>query len=82
MCLHSTGLVRAALVLVLTLAVVVPSVRADDDDGDKRFYEPEISYKFASDYKTKPYIDGALGFLIIVACVLVAVKNPHRSHLD
>jgi hypothetical protein len=30
----------------------------------------------------KPYLQWALGVLFIVGCMVLAFKNPHRTHLD
>jgi len=32
--------------------------------------------------KKMPWINWGLGVLFIAGCVGLAVKNPHRSHLD
>ncbi len=68
----------AALALTACL-LVVPTVRAQDEsEEEKPFQEPGITYRQAQ----KPYIEWVAGLLIVVACGLIAVKNPHRSHLD
>ncbi|MCK4341260.1 MAG: hypothetical protein KAY37_05995 [Phycisphaerae bacterium] len=79
---RTANLLRLVGVAVLTLALLVTPARAEDDEEDRPFHEPGIRYKNESDYKTKPYIDWGCGVLIAVACLLIAFKNPHRSHLD
>ncbi len=70
-------LMRIGLICVVTLALFAPpAMAADDDDG--RYREPNISYL---EFR-KPYIEWIAGTLIIIACVLIAFKNPHRTHLD
>lgn len=73
---------RAAAAVLVTLTLFAAPVRAQDDDDKKpaRFQEPGISYRQVD--KAKPYIDWLAGVLIIAACLLIAVKNPHRTHLD
>lgn len=64
-------------VLVLTLVLLAaPARAADDDEGP--FREPGIQYL----ERRKPYIEWIAGSLIVLACLLVAFKNPHRTHLD
>lgn len=74
-------LLRLLGVGVISLAfLTAPALAADDDDENKRFCEPGIAYR---KMKTKkPYIDWLAGTLLVLACVLPAFKNPHRSHLD
>lgn len=64
------------LVLFLALALTGPSARGQDDD--QPFEEPGIDYREHS----APYIQWLVGSLLVAACLFVAFKNPHRSHLD
>lgn len=61
------------LVLCLALTTGVPA-RAEET----RFQEPGVSYL----EERGPYLEWGLGALIVIACLLIAFKNPHRSHLD
>lgn len=72
-----TKFARAALAATVALLLAVAPARAQDDDGAP-FREPGISYM---QYQ-KPYLPWVAGTLIIVACLFIAFKNPHRSHLD
>ncbi len=63
------------LVTVVLGGLVVPA-QAEDDKEPWR--EPGIRYlKYQ-----KPYIPWLIGSGIIIACLFVAFKNPHRSHMD
>jgi len=77
--LMRTTVFRAISTLVLGLALFASPVQAEDEGP---FHEPGISYKHEDDYGSKLYIDYACAAAIIVACLIVAAKNPHRSHLD
>ena len=61
--------------MALTL-FCVPARAADE--AEKPFEEPGIAYAARRD----PYIEWIAGTLIILACLFVAFKNPHRTHLD
>ncbi len=65
----------AAASLVFSLAVLATPVRAQDE---RPFQEPGISFMDPE----KPYIQWLAGVLIVIACLLIAAKNPHRSHQD
>lgn len=70
---------RNVCVATLLLVLAVPPAFGQDDDEDTGpFREPDISYR----KDTKPYVPWLAGTLIILACLLVAFKNPHRTHLD
>jgi hypothetical protein len=56
----------------------LPARAADDDAKNKPFREPGIEYI----EHRGAYIQWLAGALIIAACLFVAFKNPHRSHLD
>ena len=62
---------------VLLLGVSAAPVRAQDEE-DKPLRETGIHYLDNS----KPYVEWLAGTLIIVVCLLVMFKNPHRTHLD
>lgn len=62
--------------VILAGAMFVTPAPAQDDDG--RFEEPGIMYREAQ----KPYIQWIAGSILTLAVLLVAFKNPHRSHLD
>jgi hypothetical protein len=69
---------RWASVALTVLALFCVPARAADEPADKPFEEPGISYVA----RREPYIEWIAGTLIIVACLFVAFKNPHRTHLD
>jgi hypothetical protein len=73
------GLSRLGVVAVVLLSLLgAPAgVRAQQQD-EKPFREPGII--FMED--RKPYIEWIAGTLIILVCLLIAFKNPHRTHLD
>lgn len=72
------ALARAGLAVLMTLAMLVSPAIADDDTENQPFHEPGIMYRDHS----KPYIPILFACLIAGAVLLVAFKNPHRSHLD
>ena len=61
----------AATVIGLVL-LAIPALAQDT------FREPGIIYLDDE----KPYIQWIAGVLIVLACLLIALKNPHRSHTD
>lgn len=65
-------------ILVVLLAAPAAAQYGDEDEDTGPFREPGISYKTDA----KPYVPWIAGTLIILACLLVAFKNPHRTHLD
>ena len=69
-------LARVSLVVLTALALFITPARAEEEKGP--FREPGIRYVA---YR-KPYVEWIAGTLIIVACLLVTCKNPHRTHLD
>jgi hypothetical protein len=69
---------RLATLALTVCLLLVPAVRAQDEEEDKPFQEPGITYRQTQ----KPYIEWLAGMLIVVACLLIAAKNPHRTHLD
>jgi len=62
---------------VLLLGVSVAPGRAQDAE-ERPLREQGINYLDLN----KPYIEWTAGTLIIIVCLLVMFKNPHRSHLD
>lgn len=66
-----------ALSAVLLLCVSVAPARAQEEEK-RPLREDGIQYLQPS----KPYIEWTAGTLIIIVCLLVMFKNPHRSHLD
>jgi len=66
----------AAVVLAALLAV--PARAANDDEEEKVFREPGIQYV----EEGRPYIQWISAVLMAAACLFIAFKNPHRSHLD
>ena len=64
----------AATTMLSLFAVPAPA----QEKEEKPFEEPGISYLQRRD----PYIEWIAGVLIVVACLAVAFKNPHRTHLD
>lgn len=72
-------LVRIAAGLVLCLVLLTPPALAQDEN---EFHDPAINYKNPNDFKAKMYIDGLCTTVMVVAVILIATKNPHRSHLD
>ena len=70
-------LLRQAWVALVALILLAVPARAEDQP-EKPFEEPGISYL---ERKT-PYTQWIAGGLLLAACLFVAFKNPHRSHLD
>jgi hypothetical protein len=68
---------RLACVAVTFLVFLVAPARAEEP-AEKPFEEPGVSYEQRRD----PYVEWIAGTLLGLACVFVAFKNPHRSHLD
>ena len=72
-----TKLIRLVLAATVGLLLTVAPARAADDNGQP-WRDPKINY---IQYE-KPYLPWVAGTLIIVACLLISFKNPHRSYLD
>lgn len=68
---------RLGVVVVTVLALLPMPARAQEKE-EKPFEEPGITLMQRSD----PYIQWIAGTVIIAACLFVAFKNPHRTHLD
>ena len=67
---------RGIVALTVLFLWAVPARAAEEPE--KPFEEPGILYVAHRD----PYIEWIAGTLIILACLIVAFKNPHRTHLD
>ena len=68
---------RAATTLtfvLLLLAAPALAQNADDDDGPW-YGVPSLPHR-------KPWVQWVVGTAIAAACLGLAFKNPHRSHLD
>jgi hypothetical protein len=68
----------AAGLLTLILLVAPARAQSNDDEDTGPFQEPGIVYR----EDTRPYIPWLAASLLIAAVLLIAFKNPHRSHLD
>ena len=68
---------RVALALTLLLAIfAAPAFAQQDKDEDLRWYDvPALDQK-------RVWIPWIAAFLFAAGCVLIAFKNPHRTHLD
>lgn len=66
---------RMLMAATLALAMAAPAM-AQSDDEDKPFYDVNVKEH------TKPYIQWTVAVLFMAGVLLIAVKNPHRSHLD
>ncbi len=68
---------RLALALTLLLAIfAAPAFGQQDKDEDLRWYDvPALDQK-------RVWIPWIAAFLFTAGCVLIAFKNPHRTHLD
>ena len=68
---------RSALALTLLLAMfATPAFAQRDKDEDLRWYDvPALEQK-------RIWIPWVTAFLFTAGCMLIAFKNPHRTHLD
>lgn len=68
---------RLAVALTLLLAMfATPAFAQQDEDEDLRWYDvPALEQK-------RIWIPWVAAFLFTAGCVLIAFKNPHRTHLD
>ena len=78
MCAASRTARRFAFAALTALALLACPARAAEEPADKPFEEPGIAYLERRD----PYIEWIAGAVLAAACVFVAFKNPHRTHLD
>ncbi len=63
-------------VALVVMCLAVPALAQQSDDADKPWLDvPALEFH-------KPYIQWIVGTLFVAGCLLVAFKNPHRSHLD
>jgi hypothetical protein len=76
--LRKRWLRRVALGLLTAVLLVVPARAQNEDEDEGPFQEPGIVYR----EDTRPYIPWVAASLLIIAVLLIAFKNPHRSHLD
>ncbi len=67
---------RSLAAVVLALGMWAAPAAAQDKP--KKFQEPGIVYA----ERSAQYIQWIAGALIVAAVMVVAIKNPHRSHLD
>jgi len=77
MCVQPRGMARWALVVATAGALFAIPARAEEP-AEKPFEEPGITYLQRRD----PYIEWIAGAVLATACLFVAFKNPHRTHLD
>jgi hypothetical protein len=75
--LRSSKLARLGAVVITALALFATPALAQEKE-EKPFEEPGIAFLPRSD----PYIQWIAGTVIVAACLFVAFKNPHRTHLD
>jgi hypothetical protein len=66
---------RKLLATTLALAMVAPAM-AQSREEDKPFYDVSVKEH------AKPYIQWTVAVLFMAGVLLIAAKNPHRSHLD
>jgi hypothetical protein len=65
-----------AAMAVISLALLAPPALGQEAE-EKPFEEPGIQYLDRHD----PYIQSIAAAFIVLACLLIAFKNPHRTHL-
>jgi hypothetical protein len=68
--------VRRAAVGALALAIVSPPALAQSPD------DKQPPYDVNGLPQSKQIVPWIFAFLFAALCLLVALKNPHRSHLD
>lgn len=78
MSVRATTIRRLLLAGVLHVGLCVAPAPAADDADSKPFDEPGINYLERRD----PYIQWVAGALLTAACLFIAFKNPHRTHMD
>jgi hypothetical protein len=75
--LRLSKLARLGAAALTALALFAAPALAQEKE-EKPFEEPGIAFLPRSD----PYIQWIAGTVIVAACLFVAFKNPHRTHLD
>ena len=65
--------VRASVACLVLLLSVAPAIARQDEN-----LPPDVFGK----KHVRPMVPWAIGVGFMVACLLVGVKNPRRSHLD
>ena len=68
------SLLRALCAGLMVLLSVSPALAQPEDE--KPFYDVNTKEH------VKPFIPWTIAVGFTAACLLIAVKNPHRSHLD
>jgi len=76
MCARPSKLAHLGAVIAILAWLVIPAPA--QESAEKPFEEPGVTFLARSD----PYIQWIAGTVIVAACLFVAFKNPHRSHLD
>lgn len=66
---------RFGVVLLLFVIVLAQPAIAQDDEDVPYVDVPALEF-------TRPWIQWLFGAGFIIACMLIAFKNPHRTHLD
>lgn len=68
--------IRFALALaVLLFVAALPALAAGEDEDLPYLDVPALTF-------TKPWVQWLIGAGFVAVCLLIAFKNPHRSHLD
>jgi hypothetical protein len=67
---------RCAAAAILSLAFVAPPALAQDDE------EQPPPYDVTAIKRERQWVPWVAAFLFATAVILVAFKNPHRTHLD
>ncbi len=76
--LRPSRVVRLLCGAVVMLGLCAAPAAAQQKKDDKPFQEPGLVFADS----TMGYIQWLAGVLLVVAVTVVAIKNPHRSHLD
>ena len=66
--------VRASVACLVLMLSAAPALAQPDKE--------EPFYDVFTKKHVRPMVPWAIGVGFMVACLLVGVKNPHRSHLD
>jgi hypothetical protein len=70
---------QGVLVIALSTLLAAPALAASDDE-EKPFLAPELQGKLLA--LEKPWLQWLVGTGFVIGILIVAFKNPHRSHLD